>query len=260
MTCTSKRFATYGEGTDHLNVTQHEAGGLTYYEVLPEGVSPDAELPMVVFFHGRGDYPRPPKGAFLGLEAPVRLILPQAPTRLGKGFTWLPVSARNGESDALVRSLLRVSDHVAEFIQEVRWRHPTWGTPVVSGFSQGGMISFALGVYHPEVVGAAFPVAGWLPPSLRQGARWNGHPPIWAIHGTKDPILKYHRTENSVDEMRSRGFDVELESFPAEHRMTRPMRVQLRDWIEGVFRDWCDDLTPSKVAQQKSCERSLPSG
>ncbi len=216
-------------------VRQGQVLGIDYLEVVPEGFErASTPLPMLIFLHGRGDRPRTPTGPFMGLTEPVRLIIPRAPETLGNGFSWLPVSAHRGESPELIDGIEHTSAHLANAIEMLVNRHPTLGTPIVMGFSQGGMLSFALAVEHPEVVGAAFPLAGWLPPSLMpKGQRPHTHyPPIRALHGEDDPILPVERTELCTQELSDMGFDIQLETYEdVNHRMSRDMWRRLEKWV-----------------------------
>ena len=139
------------------------AAGLSYVVVQPREVAPDAELPMVVSIHGRGGEPRAPVGRYLDLDTPVRLILPRGPLRHGSGFAWMPVSAHAGDSAALNESLEERLRELADAMVVWRRRYPTRGLPIVTGFSQGGILSATVAVTHPESVSHAFPVAGWIP-------------------------------------------------------------------------------------------------
>jgi phospholipase/carboxylesterase len=220
-------------------VTQLELHGIDYVDVVPKGWDEARPLPLIVFLHGRGDRPRVPDGPFLGLSEPVRLVVPRAPERLGHGYTWLPVSARNGESPELVDGLERTSRELANFIEALVERHPTLGSPIVMGFSQGGMLSFTLAVDHPEVVGAAFPLAGWLPPSLMPSAPrpHTRYPAIRAMHGTDDPILRASRTRSAVTDLARRGYEVTLYEYEGvDHQMTPTMWRDLKKWVRHEVR------------------------
>src|SRR5690606_18173741 len=118
-----------------LRVTTHHAAGLEYLLVEPPDLPPDAELPLIVYIHGRGDRPRVPQRDVYGLDTPVRMILPRAPDRYGRGWAWAPVSAHRGESPALLEALDASADMLAEAMLEWRARHPTRGKPIVVGFS-----------------------------------------------------------------------------------------------------------------------------
>lgn len=225
-----------------LSVRQMELAGVTYLEVVPEGVSFDARLPMIVSIHGRGDGPELPRGRFLDIPEDVRLILPKADAPLGDGFTWLPVSAAKGESRKLVRSLRDAAARLAAFVDELPTVHATAGDPIVTGFSQGGMLTFTLATHHPEVLGAAFPVAGWLPPTLLPDTPTSGRQPLLrAMHGKDDPVLLERRTRRTVKQLRERGFSIMYREFPGVgHEMSGEMRGLLRTWIRAAVRDRID--------------------
>ncbi len=161
-------------------------------------------------------------------------MLPRAPAELGDGYTWLPVSAHGGESPELLEGLEEQSRRLANLIEALVERHPTVGSPIVMGFSQGGMLTFTLAVEHPEVVGAAFPLAGWLPPSLMPSERRpeTRYPPIRAMHGADDPVLGADRTERSVADLERSGYDVTLYEYDGvDHQMTPTMWRDLRKWV-----------------------------
>jgi phospholipase/carboxylesterase len=108
------------------------------------------------------------------------------------------------------------------------------------GFSQGGMLTFTLATHHPEVVGAAFPLAGWLPPSLMPEARraHTRYPTIRAMHGADDPILPSARTELAADELSRRGYAIELLTFDdVRHEMSVEMWRHLEKWVVHEVRE-----------------------
>jgi phospholipase/carboxylesterase len=235
--CALGVYADLAHEPEGIEIRQGVAAGLHYFEVTPEGYPEDAALPMVVFLHGRGDRPPIPEGPFLGLDLPVRVILPRGPDRFGKGYAWMPVSAQPGESKALVRTLKNSGDRVAQALVELRRRHPTKGRPILVGFSQGGMIAFHVATHHPKAASEVFPLAGWLPPSLWPAGPKDGaeQPPIRAMHGTEDDVLRVDRTRHMVRRLREKGFAVELEEFDADHSMTEPMRQQLKTWVKDAI-------------------------
>ncbi|MEM9192571.1 MAG: alpha/beta fold hydrolase [Myxococcota bacterium] len=216
-------------------VTEEVTAGIAFYHAVPEGLDPETPLPMVVHLHGRGDDAWRPNGPFLDIETPMRVILPRAPERYQSGFAWMPVSASRGESRELVDALDQRTEELAEFLEELTETYPTLGKPIVLGFSQGGMLSFTLALNHPEVVGRAFPLAGYIPPS-RLPARYDrseAYPKITAMHGMADPILRVHRTRAGVSHLSNLGYDVELFEYPGvEHVMTSDMYLQLSQWLE----------------------------
>jgi len=98
------------------------------------------------------------------------------------------------------------------------------------------MITFELAVHHPSVVGAAFPVSGWLPPPLWPRAREAGvrYPAIRAMHGDADDLIPIGPTRDAVARLRSLGFAVELhEQRGVGHEITAAMEHELHGWLRA---------------------------
>ena len=139
------------------------------------------------------------------------------------------------------------TDLLAESVASLATTRPTQGKPVVTGFSQGGMLSFALAAQHGDLWSAAIPVSGWLPPPLwPDKKRAATMPPLVALHGTEDPALKYPKTVACVEALTQRGAKVSLKTYPGvAHVISPPMRAELhrqltasltRQAAEGPFR------------------------
>jgi len=218
-----------------LQVRTNVANDLIYIEaVIGHGARFDDAMPMAVLIHGRGDRARIPGGPFWGLGGPVRVIVPQAPDPLGDGFEWLPVRVGENLVDRLTTSLLQRAGQVAAMLRELMDTLPTVGKPMVVGFSQGGLLTFALATHHSDVVQAAFPLAAWLPPAMvppyrREDLRY---PRIRGMHGAVDTIIEPSPTEELYEMLEARGFEVELELFDdVAHEMTDAMNERLHAWL-----------------------------
>lgn len=219
-------------------VTRHFAAGLEYLLVEPPDVPEDAELPMVVYIHGRASVPTPPSGAIFGLHERVRVIMPRGPERSGEGYSWMPVSAHDGESPRLVHAMERSTRMLADAMVEWRRRYPTRGKPIVVGFSQGGMLAANLALRHGDSIAGAFPVAGWVPPSLMPESfdRYAAHVPIHAIHGGNDPVLSASRSRATFRRLTAMGYEVSYEEIRGGgHELDDRMTERLRDEIEALL-------------------------
>lgn len=217
--------------TETARIEERSANGLAYYEVLPRGVSREAELPMIVFFHGRAAVPELAEMPYLGIETPFRFIAVMGPVPLEGGYAWIPMSAAGGESPELLSATIARADELALFIEEIVRLHPTRDRPILVGFSQGGMMALSIALRHPDLARAAFASSSYLPPSIVPGTR--GGPPLRLLHGQDDPVLLVGRTEESVQLLIERGFDVEFEVYPGvAHELSPAMENDLRSAIE----------------------------
>jgi predicted esterase len=235
----------YGHTSGEMHVRPGYEEGLFFLEVVMGAeASFDEPMPMAVVIHGRGDRARTPGGPFLHLGAPLRVIVPQAPDPLGDGYEWLPVRVGSGLVDQLTTSLIARAGQLARMLRTLRGSRPTVGNTIVVGFSQGGLLTFTLATHFSDVVGAAFPLAAWLPPALVPPYRRDdiAYPPIRGMHGDADRVVPYDGTREVFATLEERGFDVTFVSFPEiGHEMTEEMNRQLRTWLQETVGAVVDD-------------------
>jgi phospholipase/carboxylesterase len=213
-------------------------GEIHYVEVLLGGAAAGDTLPMIVAIHGRGDDPRNFGHLFDNFDAPARLILPRGLAASDDGgWLWFTERARTTEVDALARGIANAADQLAPAITELASTRPTLGKPIVTGFSQGGMIAFAIAVAHPDAIGLALPIGGSLPPPLVPARKPASAPPIVAFHGTDDAAVPYPPTQAAVAELAKLGFDVELRTYPGVgHVITPELHRDLDDRLGDALR------------------------
>ena len=197
------------------------------YEIVTAGADADTPLPMIVGIHGLGDTPEHFADIVAGFDRPARVILPRGLDPTEEGWSWFPLRARDPDVESLARGISFAEQEIAAAVTVLVNERPTRGKPIVFGFSQGGMLSFALAVEHPELWSAAIPIGGWLPPSLVP-ADSIAAPPIVALHGDADVALPIQPTRDAVAALRDKGLAVELHEYPeVGHAIPPPMREEL---------------------------------
>ncbi len=178
---------------------------LRYIERIAAGADVDDALPMLIVLHGYGSVPEEMHGLYGGLTTPTRVIIPAGPLGAGIGRAWFEDDLSDFD-DASLR--------VAHFADTMSDERPTLGTPIITGFSQGGMLSFAVAVQHPDTVAAAFPVAGFLDDDQQLRRAPTPHaPPIHAFHGELDPLISIAAARDTTRRLRALGFDVTLSPY-----------------------------------------------
>jgi phospholipase/carboxylesterase len=217
------------------DVVEGQAAGVHYLERVVGGARPDDRLPMVVMIHGLGDRPESFLDVLAGSRTPARLVLPRGLDAYGGGWAWFPYR-RGDEPGVVAEGIRNAGDKVAAAIAELATRRPTAGKPVISGFSQGGMISFAVAALHPGAVSAAYPLSGMLPAALRPKAPAAGPtPPVVAFHGTDDPMVPIAPARDTVAALKAHGWKAELrEAAGVGHTVPAATRDAVRALVEAA--------------------------
>lgn len=213
--------------------TPHQTQGsaLEYVEIVRGEAT--APLPIIVAVHGLGDTPEHFGGLFDAYPGPARIILPRAPTSYGQGFSWFSIDVDKLGGEEVAAGVAKAADRLAAFLKEISAAHPGSGKPVLTGFSQGGMLSFAVAVRHPEVIQEAIPLAGFLPAPLLPSEAPKDAVPIRAFHGAEDKLLPLSLARETVEALSGLGFTVELTEYPGVgHQLSAEMRRDLFALLE----------------------------
>lgn len=191
-----------------------EIAGVRYLEYMTGGARPDDRVPMIVALHPMGGDPEDFLPLLLRYHRRARLILPYGHPSGGM-YIWYDSVAE----DVAAPLVTREADRLAAVLAALVSTRPTVGNPLVTGFSQGGIMTFALAVTHPESLAAAFPIGGMLPPSLYPSKaivsmpRPMKLPPVSAFHGAADLAVPTRSARASVAELRRAGYTAELREY-----------------------------------------------
>jgi phospholipase/carboxylesterase len=193
------------------------------HEVLVVG-QPKGPVCTIVAIHGYGANPEGLKGLYEGLGHPVQVLLPRAPLTVHeKGWSWFS-RLTTTPPEELAAQVAEQADRLAHGLASMPTPHPMRGKPIVTGFSQGGMLSFAAAVRHPDDFSASLPLSGFLPEPLFPDGR-AGAVPIHAFHGEVDTVIPIAEARKGVEHLARAGWTVQLDPYPlTSHTVPPPMR------------------------------------
>ncbi len=197
--------------------------GVELRELFPSGGTEAS--PVIVAIHGRGDHPSSWVERWSRFPRAAQVVLPRAFTPFGDGFSWFEL-AREMSDEQVAASLGAAEAKLWPAIAMTSGTRPLF----VTGFSQGGMLSFAIAARHGERVTKAFPVAGRCPASLLPTSGGKVAPVV-ALHGTSDPVIAFAKGQAAVDAFRKAGTEATMIPYPdVPHTMTGDMHARL--WQE----------------------------
>jgi phospholipase/carboxylesterase len=209
----------------------HEGDLSLSYELrAPSGAADTDPLPLVFVLHGRGADARDLADLAPMMGSGYRYIFPNAPEPFEPepgfrfGFTWFDGWPAEPGSIKAARNLLM------KFIDEIRERYATPpGKVILSGFSQGGLMSLDVGFRIREKLAGIVVMSGALyeddPPPFSSAL------PVLIVHGTQDdmiPVLAARRTRRILE---SHGVEPEYHEFRMGHSVTPESIAVVADFI-----------------------------
>ncbi|MBI1815025.1 MAG: alpha/beta fold hydrolase [Deltaproteobacteria bacterium] len=204
----------------------------------PEG---DGPHPTILALHGWGANALD----LLGL-APVlargefQVICPQGPITVplgpspeyGHGYGWFPITMGAppdpGQFSAAIGSL-------RTFIDAALTRYAIDRKKLVMlGFSQGGVVAYALALAQPERFAGLAALSSWLPAALAQQFSAAAHDrlPTLVQHGTRDELIDVARARESVEALRGLRVPVTYREYDMGHEINPSSLGDLVEWLQ----------------------------
>ena len=203
---------------------------LSYELRAPDRTVDTDPLPLVFVLHGRGADARDLADLAPMMGTGYRFIFPNAPEPFEPapgfqfGYTWFDGWPAEPGSIKKSRNLLM------KFIDEILGRYATPPRKVIlSGFSQGGLMSLDVGFRIREKIAGIVVMSGGLyeddPPSFSPGL------PVLMVHGTDDdmiPVLAARRARRILE---SHRVELEYHEFPMGHQVTPESIAVVADFL-----------------------------
>jgi phospholipase/carboxylesterase len=242
--------------------TESYPTGLAYTVELPSNYDTSRAYPLIVALHGWGDKMSTyvgtaaslcPQGA-IGLypESPYPVVAAD----YNLGWSWWV----HGDSASWLNydmSLATSVDWILHSIEEVKKQYHVDSSKVfLFGFSQGGMLTFHIGLRHPRLFCGLLPAGGWI-----EGVADSLHPldsagvrnlPIRAFNGAYDDAVNPDTTWSQVNRLRAMGVPAEALHYPVPHELTAEMYDDARDFVWARLNS--DQVRPLDVILNSSTQ------
>ncbi len=212
------------------------------YTVIREASKTARNCQTLVLLHGYGSNEQDMHTLARSFATNIRVVSIRAPYTIGKqSYCWFDVNFAAPDSDTTERrynkeQMAMSVEGLTLFITELRKRYCSHNEELyLGGFSQGAVMSYAVGLRHPELLSGIIVMSGRLVgPSADSILR---APALSALrifisHGTEDVVLSVRRAREARDRLTSFGLKPSYHEYTAAHAISPAMLIDLRKWLE----------------------------
>jgi phospholipase/carboxylesterase len=165
-------------------------------------------------------------------------VCPNAPMSIPlgvnmKGFAWAPLPEERTEEH--LQSAHRLMDDFLGEVAEVYGAEA--GRILLGGFSQGGMMTFRVGLPSPGKLAGLFCLSGFLdnPDAVKANLPSRRDQPIFVVHGTQDTVIPVSAARKSVALLKEWGYAPEYHEYPMAHQVAPQVIDDLRTWMHWTL-------------------------
>ena len=201
--------------------------------------SGDGPHPTIFVLHGYGANAHDLLGLaphLLGGEALV--IAPQGPLAVpldpqGRlhGYAWFPLTLVQPPTPEDVQKGI---DAAQAFVDAAIEKYPVDPKRIaLLGFSQGGLVAFALALQAPGRWKALAALSTWLPDDLNAALDADASAlPVWVHHGTKDEVIAVSRARDTKAKLEARGVPITYKEYEMGHEISVDSLRDLVGWLQ----------------------------
>jgi phospholipase/carboxylesterase len=167
------------------------------------------------------------------------IISVRAPHSAGaSGYQWFPIGSVNSNNTGKNEQLEKSTQQLKTFITQVIKKYGKGASAEVylAGFSQGAMMSYAVGLTNPGLVKGIAVLSGRLFPSLKQEIKISPalkNLKIFISHGTKDDRIPFSEGKAAGDYLKSIGLKPEFHEYAGMgHSISNTVLNDLVSWLK----------------------------
>lgn len=207
---------------------------LTY--LVREPVIPSEHPPVIFLLHGLGSNETDLYSLAGQLPEKYLVICVRAPRDLGGNrYAWYRVDFSTGKP---VYDWKGVEESVAllvELMSEVREKYAVSDEVYVGGFSQGGIMSYVIGLTRPDLVRGIIVMSGRLLEEVRSAVTSGDELQrlrVFISHGTEDTTLSVGYAREGASYVQSLGINPAYKEYPAGHSIESEMWTDVIRWLD----------------------------
>lgn len=210
---------------------------LDYIVRQPKNSTQD-KPPLLLLLHGYGSNESDLFSFTDHLHPSLLVVSLRAPHALPMmGFAWYSIhfDAEQGKwSDD--EEAIASRELVLQFLDELQQTHSFDPSKVhLLGFSQGAILSYALGLTYPKRFASVIALSGYLNENISKLPKPEEAPALYAAHGTLDEVLPFDWGQQSAAQLKQKGFDIQFDQFPVGHTVGQDGFYKLLEWQNALL-------------------------
>ena len=223
-----------------MEAKQFESQSLRSLIVEPDDYNPDREYPLIILLHGYGSNMSDLAGLTPAIGRTEYLyVCPNAPMPFDLGMGQAGYAWANFYGDSYAQEALASEDKFLDFLEEVEARFLVRHDQLIlGGFSQGGMMTYQMGLPRPEKFAGLFSLSAMVkePDIIHPRLPDRRDQPVFVAHGTSDTIATIQAGRESIDLLREWGYSPEYHEYEG-------MAHEIKQEVIDDFARWLKRLT-----------------
>jgi len=192
-----------------------------------------SNAPLLVLLHGYGSNEADLFSFSAYIPDNFQVVSLQAPLAMGEGsYAWFPIHfTETMERWTVPEEATKASRYVKDFLTFYTTKHTSNAESIyLMGFSQGAMLSYAVGLSTNTIKGIAA-LSGYIDPRMVEVTN-KSIKSIYVSHGTADTVVPFAWAEQTVEILNTYGFSPEFHSYPQGHGINQDNLNTIIQWLE----------------------------
>lgn len=194
--------------------------------------------PLLILLHGYGSDEANLFDLCKFLPKDFLIVSARAPYSLPRGgYQWYEMTQESGHHSGKKETLDNSRNLILKFISQLISKYNIDSKQVyLSGFSQGAMMSYMVGLSNPDKLKGIAPLSGMIIGSVKPEIKNNSalkQMKIFIAHGTADERILFSEDTDSYNYLMTLGLKPEFHKYDGvEHQITKEELDDLAKWLK----------------------------
>lgn len=193
--------------------------------------------PLLILMHGYGSNEKDLFSFSKNIPGEYLVVSIQGPYTLGNdSYAWFRMDFSNGKRTRNLDDVAKSSEMIIKFIDELSEVYEFDKNRVIlSGFSQGGIMSYSLALTHPDRVYGIGVLSGFILDNTQPSSSKSIQDlKVFISHGTEDPLISISEAQQAKEKIESLGITPEYHEYQAKHEINQAMFTDYLKWLQQV--------------------------